>query len=158
MNEKLNTRVEDRLLEARKESLKNLHSTSMRSHGKFWGMDVFSWVNPNPGLIANTIHSFPFPVIWVGNALDIMDTLTEEEMILGNLHSIIAFDSNVFTLKDSWLNGVNNCAGTNSVEDAFQFVKLFKASQTVLMFSSSGENCEQANSAFEELIKLYRGQ
>lgn len=154
MNEKLNIKVEDRLLEARKEGLRQFHETSMRPHGKLWGMDVFSWSNPNAGLISNTLHSFPFPVIWIGNGSTIIDAINEEEDVLANLHSIIAYDFNVFNLKDEWLTKVKNCAGTETVEQTFEFLKMFKAPQTVLMFTSSGEKQLENMKIFDDYLKL----
>lgn len=157
MNEKLNTRTEDRLLEARKEGLNKMHETSMRPHGKLWGMDVFSWVNPSTEMISNTLHSFPFPVIWIGNGSDIIQSLNEEELVIHNLRSVITHDTNIFNLKDSWLEGLKNCAGTDSVEAAFHLVQLFKAPQTVLLFTASGEKWEEDAAQFEEFIKLLKG-
>ena len=154
MNEKLNIKVEDRLLEARKEGLRQFHETSMRPHGKLWGMDVFSWSNPNASLISNTLHSFPFPVIWIGNGSTIINAISEEEDVLANLHSIIAYDFNVFNLKDEWLSKVKNCAGTETVEQTFEFLKMFKAPQTVLMFTAAGDNQEENTKVFEDYLKL----
>ena len=154
MNEKLNIKVEDRLLEARKEGLRQFHETSMRPHGKLWGMDVFSWSNPNADLISNTLHSFPFPVIWIGNGSTIIDAISEEEDVLANLLSIIAYDFNVFNLKAEWLSKVKNCAGTETVEQTFEFLKMFKAPQTVLMFTAAGDNQEENTKVFEDYLKL----
>lgn len=154
MNEKLNTRIEDKLLEARREGLKQIHETSMRPHGKLWGMDVFSWFNPTPDMVANTLHSFPFPVIWIGNGTDITQALTEEELVINNLRSVISYDTNVFNFKGTWLDGLKNCAGTSSVEEAFHFLRMFKAPQTVLMFTASGDNWEEQKVAFEKYLEL----
>lgn len=156
MNEKLNTRTDERLLDARREGLKNFHETSMRSHGKLWGMDVFSWINPKNELIANTLNSFPFPVLWVGNSSNIRKALEEEELIMSNLHSVVVYDSNVFNFHEDWLDGIKNCAGTNSVEDAFSFLKLFKAPQKVLLFTTSRENSEENMQSFENYLNANR--
>lgn len=154
MENKLKTQIEDRLLESRRESLKQLNNGSMRSHGKLWGMDVFSWSNPDPGIIANTLQSFPFPVIWIGNGSDIVSALKEEELVLNNLQAVITYDSNVFNFEESWLNGIENCAGTKTVSDAIHFLNMFKSPQSVLMFTSSG-TCHSENMAhFEDFLKL----
>jgi hypothetical protein len=154
MREKVGTRAENRLLEARRESLHQLNESSIRSHGKLWGMDVFSWFNPSPSLIANTLHSFPFPAIWIGNGTVISKVLAEDELLLNNLSAIISYDSNIFKLENNWLDQLNNCVGTQSVNEAFQFLKMIKAPQTILMFTATGENWEENKKEFEDFLKL----
>lgn len=154
MKDKVKLNVEETLLEARRESLQQIHTNSMRSHGKLWGMDVFSWSNPNSEIIANTLRSFPFPVIWIGNGSDIVSALNEEELVANNLHAIISYDTNVFNFKESWLSKIPNCAGTQSVADAHHFLKMFKAPQTVLMFTASGDNHMDNMNEFEHFLFL----
>jgi hypothetical protein len=154
MSEKLGTRTEDRLLEARRESLHQLNESSIRPHGKLWGMDVFSWFNPTPSLIANTLHSFPFPAIWIGNGAVIAKALAEDELLLNNLSAIISYDSSIFNLENHWLDKIENCVGTQSVEEAFHFLKMVKAPQTILMFTATGENWEENKKEFEDFLKL----
>lgn len=154
MEKKTNIRIEDRLLKARKESLHQMNATSMRPHGKLWGMDVFSWFHPDPELIANTLHSFPFPVIWIANGADIIQALKEEELVLNNLHAVVAYDASIFSLENSWLDGIKNCAGTTTVDEAFHFLRMFKAPQKVFMFTASGENWEENKRTFEDFLKL----
>lgn len=154
MDKKTNIHTGDRLLEARRESLRQMNATSMRPHGKLWGMDVFSWFHPDPELIANTLHSFPFQVIWIANGDDVISALKEEELVVNNLHAVITYDASIFKFEDSWLNGIKNCAGTQTVEEAFHFLRMFKAPQKVLMFSASGENWEAHKTAFEDFLKL----
>jgi len=156
MSEKLTSLGEEQLLRARNEGLKLFRDSSMRPHGKLWGMDVFSWFNAEPSSIANTLHSFPFPVVWVGNGRDIKEALTEQEVVLSNLRAVVIYDSNIFNFNDSWLDGLKNCAGTQTVEDAFEFVKMLKAPQTVLIFTASGEKWEEQKESFEEFLKSVR--
>jgi hypothetical protein len=154
MNKKANILIENRLLEARKESLKQLNSTAMRPHGKLWGMDVFSWFHPEAELVANTLHSFPFPVIWIANGDDIIAALHEEELVVNNLHALIAYDSSIFDLENSWLKNINIVAGTASISEAFQLLNVFKAPHKVLLFTASGANWEEDKQSFEEFLKL----
>lgn len=46
-------------------------ASSLKSHGKLFGMDAFSWHNPNISVLAKTIESFPFKTIWLGNHAEI---------------------------------------------------------------------------------------
>lgn len=154
MKDKLKINIEDRLLETRRESLHQMNTTSMRSHGKLWGMDVFTWSNPNPEIIANTLQSFHFPVIWVGNGSDIVNALEKQELVLNNLQAVVSYDTNVFNFDKSWLNGIPNCAGTQTLTDAYHFLKMFKAPQTILMFTSSGDNWSENAKDFENFLNL----
>lgn len=156
MSEKNITRTGDRLLEARRESLQQMNTTSMRPHGKLWGMDVFSWIHPNPSLVINTLHAFPFRVFWLGNASDIEAALLEDELLLGHIHAVVTYDSNVFKFKDEWLNKIENCAGTGTLSDSFHLLEMFKAPQTVLLFTASGENAENLKQEFENYLNLVR--
>jgi hypothetical protein len=156
MSEKITTRTGDRLLEARRESLQQMNTTSMRPHGKLLGMDVFSWIHPNPSLVINTLHAFPFKVFWLGNAVDIESALLEDQLLLGNIHAAVTYDSNVFKFKDEWLNGIENCAGTASLNDSFHLLEIFKAPQTVLLFTASGERAEELKEEFENYLNLVR--
>ncbi|TXI83370.1 MAG: hypothetical protein E6Q38_03625 [Crocinitomicaceae bacterium] len=154
MSEKIGTRTEDRLLEARRESLHQLNESNIRPHGKLWGMDVFSWFNPTPSLIANTLHSFPFPAIWIGNGSVIAKALKEDDLLLSNLSAVISYDSSIFNLENKWLDQIKNCVGTQSVDEAFEFLKMVKAPQTILMFTATGENWEERKKEFEDFLKL----
>ncbi|NRA10984.1 MAG: hypothetical protein HRT57_03395, partial [Crocinitomicaceae bacterium] len=59
--------MQEDLLQARKEGLERARSLdAMRAHGKWRGMDVFSWANPSFGALSTAIASFPFPVVWIG--------------------------------------------------------------------------------------------
>jgi hypothetical protein len=156
MSEKNITRSGDRLLEARRESLQQMNTTSMRPHGKLWGMDVFSWIHPNPSLVINTLHAFPFKVFWIGNASDIELALLEDKSLLYQLHALITYDSNVFTFRDEWLNKVENCAGTAMLSDSFHLLELFKASRTVLLFTATGEHANKLKEEFEHYLNLVR--
>ena len=126
----------------------------MRPHGKLWGMDVFSWFHPEAELVANTLHSFPFPVIWIANGADIIAALNEDELVLNNLHALIAYDSSIFDLKNSWSKNINIIAGTASISEAFQLLNTLKSKHKVLMFTASSENWKEDKKTFEEFLKL----
>ena len=49
----------------------NSCDSTLQSHGKVYGMDAFSWHNPNILVLDRTIESFPFRTIWLGNVSEI---------------------------------------------------------------------------------------
>ncbi len=73
------------LLSARQETLQKLQTTAMRPHGKLWGLDVFSWLEPDMELLANTIHSFPFQVVWISNKEILEGVVAADPQILSNV-------------------------------------------------------------------------
>jgi hypothetical protein len=154
MEKKVNVGIEERLLQARKETLQNREETTLRPLGKLWGMDVFTWSNPLPGMIANTIHAFPFQVIWMGNIRDVLHTLGEDNTLCSNLHSVIMYDSSSFGLKGDWVCDMKNYICTSSVNEALEMLKAVKEQRVVLLFTVSGDEQLENRQKFEEYVKL----
>ena len=150
--------AEELLLGARKESLSRINQSSLRSHGKLWGMDVFSWINPNMSTIGTTINSFPFSVRWVGNAHDLISVLESQPELIHKLSAALMFDNSVFTLKNEHLLGIENCVGTTSVEEALRMTKIAAKPQSILLFTASGDNAEDAKNEFERTLNLLQGK
>ena len=154
MEKNLTAGLEERLLRAREEALQNNDGLSLRPLGKLWGMVVFTWVNPFPGMIANTIHSFPFEVIWIGNESDVLSALGEDITLCSNLHSVIVYDRPDFALQGKWVCDVDNHVCTNSVVDALEMLKAVKETKKVLLFTVSGAQQEEDRKTFEDYVKL----
>ena len=152
----LNVSLEDRLLQARSEGLENRKESMLRPHGKLWGMDVFSWYQPNVHILANTLHSFPFPVVWVGNANDIRQTLEEDPTVCVQINTLLTFDNPVFMLATDEMSKIKNVLGVNSLEDGLKMIKAFKRKNSVLLFSASGENWKESKQAFENFLSLFQ--
>ncbi|MCF8416171.1 MAG: hypothetical protein K9G40_07995 [Crocinitomicaceae bacterium] len=157
MGEKVHSKVEDRLLEARQESLQNHADAVLRPLGKLWGMDVFSWSNPFLGELANTIHSFPFQVIWIGSADEVKKTLGMDNSLCSNLNAVIVHNASIFGLEREWICNIKNCAGVVSVQEAMEMLKAFKESKKVLLFTSSGEDALANRQDFETYVKMVQG-
>jgi hypothetical protein len=157
MERKLTLTSDERLLRAREESLLNHEEGSLRPLGKMWGMDVFTWVNPYPGMVSNTIHSFPFTVVWIGNSSDVLNTICEDETLCSNLHAIVLSDASILDLNARIVDNVRNCAGTNSVLESIEMVKVFRSQQKVLLFTSSGIDAIERKTEFENYVKLVQG-
>ncbi len=150
--------AEELLLGARKESLSRINQSNLRSHGKLWGMDVFSWIHPNMSTIGTTIHSFPFSVRWVGNAHDLTKALEDQPELMDKLSAALVFDNSVFALKNEHLHGIKNCVGTRSVEEAMRMVKIAAKPQSILLFTASGENADDAKNEFERILNVLQGK
>ena len=156
MESNIKINVGDRLLDARNEGLKNMRENSLRPHGKLWGMDVFSWYQPNVNLLSNTLHSFPFPVVWIGNAIDINNTIVEDPSVCVQLTSVLAFDTSKFSVSLESLNKIQNVAAVNNLEDALKLLKAMKQKNAVLLFSVSGVDWSDIKENFENFLNMHQ--
>ena len=43
----------------------------LKPHGKYFGMDTFSCLNPDLDVLEKTIMNFPFDLLWIGNQNEI---------------------------------------------------------------------------------------
>ena len=43
----------------------------LKPHGKYFGMDTFSCLNPDLDVLGKTILNFPFDLLWIGNQNEI---------------------------------------------------------------------------------------
>lgn len=150
------TSLGDRLLEARSEGLNKMKESSLRPHGKLWGMDTFSWYQPNVNLLSNTLHSFPFPVVWIGNSVDINNTIEEDPSVCFQLNSVITFDNSRIDVPVEAISKIKNVASVNSLKDAYSVLKSFKNKNTVLLFSASGENWKENKESFEGFLSMFQ--
>ncbi len=149
MSQKVDQQRDSQLLQARRDALEQLKFGSMRSHGKLWGMDVFSWPNPEMDLLATTIHSFPFPVIWIGAAKGMLECLDRHPEIGVNLKSAVAYDEPGWPLKTDKVVAIPEAAGTESAEDAL-------ALGTILLFTADGSEWERNLMAFNQFLELHQ--
>jgi hypothetical protein len=156
MENKLDVKLGDRLLEARNEGLKNMKESTLRPHGKLWGMDVFSWYQPNVHVLSNTLHAFPFPIIWIGNVLDIFSVVNEDPSVCLQLNSVITFDETRFSLPIESMTKIKNFAGVNSLEDALKLLRSFKFKNAVLLFSASGDEWKEDKQTFESFLNIHQ--
>jgi len=156
MEQKIKQHTSNPLIQAREESLKKMSKTSIRPHGKLWGMDVFSWYEPSTELLANTLHTFPFPIVWVGNYETVNDTLKLDETLTANIDTLLFHDSSKLHLSvEKWL-GLKNIAAVKDLNDALRLLPSFKRKNSVLFFTAEGENWEDAKRAFDNFLSIHQ--
>lgn len=156
--EKQNTSLkkDEQLLQARQEALHKAESTSIRPHGKFWEMDVFSWFTPDIQHLATTIQAFPFPVIWIGNSAVMQEVIALDQSITTQLHAVFATDNARFAVDLTEKSWIRTITGTNAIEDALALIKGVKQKNTVLLFTASDEDWQHSKLVFEEFLKTNR--
>lgn len=144
--------AQEKLLKARQQNLENQVVSSLRSHGKMWGMDVFSWFKPSLYELENTLSSFPAPICWFANENDVVNLLKEETYWLVNVKLICTYDNAGFKLPNQVMDKVDTILGTEKIEDALDLVKTLKMKQGILLFTSSGENWNSFKLKFDEFL------
>lgn len=123
------------LLDARKETL-NRANSDIHPQGKLFGLDVFTWVNPDRMKLIATLESMPFPIHLV--------TRTDYFTFLTANHNVIFANlSNVYLLEDPSSKN-ENIQGTvlcsNLTEALFALVR--EKSNGIMLIVTSDSNDE----------------
>ncbi len=149
---KITVQPAQQLAEARAENLKQVASTSLRPHGKMWGMDVFSWHNPLADDLLILFQSFPAPITWIGNQSMLETVFAEEVNLRTNLSVVCTHDQIDLNLKNGeYLDAV---LGANEVKSAFEMVKMRKQQNGILLFTTSGSGGPNQRNEFENYLKI----
>ena len=150
MSEKEIAQIEDSIIQARKEGLLKATDSTMQSHGKLWGMDVFSWINPKPKVLSATMDSFPFPIIWVSSLAEKESVLTEKPHLQDKIHCSIEIISNQST---EGLE-VKNVKQVTTVTEAFEEIQRIKIKPSILLFSYVNSDWEYQKNRFKDYLSL----
>ncbi len=146
------TGLREQLLQAREQQREEQVIGSLRSHGKLWGMDVFSWYKPSMYELENTLSSFPSPICWFANENDVLRLLQEEKYWMTNVKTICTYDRAGFKLPNEVLDGVDTLLGSASMDDALDLLQAVSKKQGILLFTASGENWHLAKNKFEDFL------
>ena len=146
--------TEEGLLRARKEGLDQWREkTSMKAHGKVFGMDTFSWLNPSTEHLVNVINSFPFSVLWLSGYSQAKEGLELNLGLHKKLNTMIIYDRTQLSIAPEILSEVETIMNVNTVEDALAFVKGVNQNKMVFLFTSQGAKAEVEMEQFENWLK-----
>jgi hypothetical protein len=135
------TITETDLLRARKEGLERARSLdAMQAHGKWKGMDVFSWANPHFDALASVLSSFPFPVVWVGKQEQIKCACKYYPEVMDTIETAIVFDQANVKLNPVAIDNLEKVAGVGDVQSAIQLVSGMDDARRVFLFTTEGDN------------------
>jgi hypothetical protein len=148
MSEKEIAQIENSILQARKEGLLKAGDSTMQSHGKLWGMDVFSWINPKPAVLAATMDSFPFPIFWISSSLERNEVLEVNVELMAKIHFSIILDS------ENLLNGSNNIVSVTTLKEAFDQINSLKIKPSILLFTYSKSDWEYQKNRFSDYLSM----
>ncbi|MBC9813675.1 hypothetical protein H9Y05_14460 [Crocinitomicaceae bacterium CZZ-1] len=141
------------LLEARKKALEQVTHGSIRPHGKLWGMDVFSWMNPDVEALALTIHAFPFPILWLSPSGLLMAVAECDAAIATNIHTVITYDQSSAAEKSG---EILHLITTNDIHQAFQKMNALQFKPGIILFCSEGADSEMYQKAFSNYLELHQ--
>jgi hypothetical protein len=151
MSEKEIAQIENSILQARKEGLLKAGDSSMLSHGKLWGMDVFSWVNPKPAVLSATMDSFPFPIFWISSSLERKEVMEINIELNAKIHFSVLLDSDNST---NDLLDFNNGVVVSTLNEAFDQINSLKIKPSILLFTYSKSDWEYQKNRFNDYLSM----
>lgn len=146
----------NQLLEARRESLENAEKYSLRPLGKLWGMDVFTWCNPHVDELVSTVSTFPFPVMWMGNATLVQELAANDATVLQSMAWVAQFDDTRMLLDSEVAKEIPLITATENLADALTVLKHVKQSRHILLMTVSGSEWKRDLAEFEQFVKLHQ--
>jgi hypothetical protein len=152
------TGLKELLIQARSLQREEQVIGSLRSHGKLWGMDVFSWYKPSMYELENTLSSFPSPICWLANEDDVLRILREEKYWMTNVNMICTYDKAGFRLPNEVLDGVQTILGSASMDDALDLLESVTKKEGILLFTSSGESWHISKNKFEAFLSEHQNK
>lgn len=148
MSEKEIAQIENSILQARKEGLLKAGDTTMQSHGKLWGMDVFSWINPKPTVLAATMDSFPFPIFWISSSLERNEVLEVNVDLNDKIHFTVVLNSENLPIVS------NNIVSISTLNQAFDQINILKIKPSILLFTYSQSDWEYQKNRFSDYLSM----
>lgn len=151
MSEKEIALIENSILQARKEGLLKAGDSTMQSHGKLWGMDVFSWLNPKPAVLSATMDSFPFPIFWISSFPERNEVMDLNFALTNKIHFSLILDD--YTLVDAKSSGVE-IASVSNLNEAFDQIRRLKIKPSILLFTYSKSDWEYQKKCFNDYLSM----
>lgn len=151
MSEKEIAQIENSILHARKEGLLTAGDSTMQSHGKLWGMDVFSWINPKPIVLSATMDSFPFPIFWISSTPERKEVLEVNADLNAKIHFSVLIDEENLS-KEKWF--LKNGVVVSSLNQAFDQINNLKIKPSILLFTYSKSDWEYQKNRFNDYLSM----
>lgn len=146
----------EELLQARKEGLERARSLdSMRAHGKWRGMDVFSWANPHFEALSTAIASFPFPVVWIGKHEQIKCACAYYPEVLDTMETAIVYDQANLKLNELAIANLEKVEGVGSLESALKLVQALEQQRRIFLFTTEGKGSVKDINDFNAFVESW---
>lgn len=141
------------LLEAREEALKKAEKSAIRPLGKWRGMDVFTWYKPTVYDLSAVIHSFPFPVCWLGTKNVIEEYASVDPSSFKTLTWIAQYDDPQITVPSDIAGPIPLITATEGLEDTLLFLGELAVPKRILLFTFEGNEYETNMQLFKDFIQ-----
>ena len=130
---------------------------SLQSHGKLWGMDAFSWFVPATFELENTLHSFPFPVIWFCSETEFKRLTSQHPDWMAKIKVLCVYNTSDASMIAACEDQVELAISTQTVEEALEKLQILKTPRGVFLFTAAGENWETHKQIFDAFLTLHQG-
>jgi hypothetical protein len=106
--------------------------------------------------LAATISTFPFPVFWMANELTVQEMAQVDPETMRSIHWCAQFDNPQLSIPSDIISGMPLVTGTESLEDALEFLKRNKQARHILLFTVQGNEWKTKMEVFENFVKLHQ--
>jgi hypothetical protein len=144
--------TEHDLVQFRQQQMEEIPVGMLRTHGKLWGMDVFSWNKPNLHELENTLMSFPAPITWFANKSDAERLLTSDKKWLSKINLLCTHDGAGLFLENQVLDQIQTVSGAKDMDDLLQLLPSLTSKNGVLLFTFSGDDWKASSKLFHEFL------
>lgn len=148
-----NIQLKNPLLEARESALKNAEMSAIRPLGKWKGMDVFTWYKPTVYDLSAVLHSFPFPVCWLGTKNKIEEYANVDPSSFKALTWVAQYDSPHIGVPSDIAGPVPLITATENLEDTLMFLGKLTVPKRILLFTYEGNEYKTSLSNFQSFIQ-----
>lgn len=129
--------AKEELIAKRHQDRQQLVAGNMRSHGKLWGMDCFSWFNPDGDAVKSAIAHFPFPVVWIVNTSLLGELLNTDNRWMENLEVIHTVDETIEHLNLESMHNGTTIFVNSSLDEALRMVQQIHQQNRILLVTSN---------------------
>jgi hypothetical protein len=147
MGEKEFNKIKDAISVAQSSDSLSSGDTTLKSHGKFLGMDAFSWHNPNVAVLDKTIESFPFRTVWLGNASEVNQYVDNYDKNGVKVEKYL-----IYGVPKDIVNKKEHVSYFESVPKAINNLDHFKLQPGILLFTASDSDSPYSIKYFSSLF------
>lgn len=148
--EEIQKTVSTELESLREEGLKRIETTSLRPHGKMWGRDVFSWYEPLPEELQNTLMSFPAPIFVVSDIRLAQTVFHAAGNNILNVDTLVVFGGESASEISCY---VKTFIEAENLADALKRLKEIKQGNGIILIALTDKNNQQEVDEFLTIHK-----
>jgi hypothetical protein len=137
MIKKSDSKAKEELIAKRHEDRRHMVYGAMRSHGKLWGMDCFSWFNPEVDALNAAIQHFHSPVICLINTSLLNELLSVHTSWMKNIDVICTIDDHLDQLNLEKLENGATIFVNSTLLEALRTVQQINQHNRIVLITTS---------------------